>query len=356
MVASQRKQEIFAELTIVVGKRAPQFYASEYRVNVSESAPIGFNVAQLRAKSFNPDPYNPKHLRYSLSTAHATQSAEFSIYSENGTVILARQVDYESDLREYSLVVHVHEQSGWLLSSSARLVVHIEDANDNAPQFTLSEYVRNSPVPEDLPAHTFIMQVEVQDRDSGHNAAIQWHVSNAHFYIRPATGGGGGGGGAGESNDTHRAAIYNAGRLDYEIGAQHVYRFDVMACDAGVPTPLCATAKVSVPVSNVNDEKPKFDQKVILATLDENVAPGAYVTTVQASDGDGDRITFALKDESGPFEISRDTGIVKLRLDRHIDPNEDYYNLTVYAEDDGSCCCNTLANNGLVDSNINSII
>jgi len=321
-----KTQEIFAELTIIVGKKAPQFYQSEYKVNISENAPIGYNVVQMRAKSFNPDPFNKKHLRYSLLTRQGHQSAEFSMYSENGTVILARKVDYETDLREYNLVVYVTEQSGWLLSSSARLNIYIEDYNDNAPQFTLSEYVRNQPVPEDLNANTFIIQVEVQDRDSEQNSEIQWQVSNPNFYIKPFS-----------ETDTTRAKIYNQGTLDFEI-PQHLYRFDVLACDKGQPS-LCATAKVSVPISNVNDEKPKFDQKVILATLDENVPSGAYVTTVQATDGDGDRIAFRLKDETGPFEINRESGIVKIKADRKIDPNEDYYNLTIYAQDDGSCCC-----------------
>ncbi|CAF0714325.1 unnamed protein product [Brachionus calyciflorus] len=320
-----KTQEIFAELTIIVGKKAPQFYQSEYKVNISENAPIGYNVIQMRAKSFNPDPLNKKHLRYSLQTRQG-QSAEFSIYSENGTVILARKVDYETDLREYNLIVQVTEQSGWLLSSTARLNIYIEDYNDNAPQFTLSEYVRNQPVPEDLNPDTFIIQVEVQDRDNGRNSEIEWQVSNPNFYIRPFS-----------DSDTSKAKIYNEGKLDFEI-PQHMYRFDVIACDKGEPK-LCASAKVSVPISNVNDEKPKFDQKVILATLDENVPPGAYVTTVQATDGDGDRIYFRLKDESGPFEINRESGIVKVKSDHRIDPREDYYNLTIYAEDDGSCCC-----------------
>jgi hypothetical protein len=297
---SNKSQEIFAELTVIVGKKAPQFYQSEYKVNISESAPIGFNVVQMRAKSFNPDPFNKKHLRYSLQTRDG-QSAEFSIYSENGTVILARNIDYETEKREYNLIVHVTEQSGWLLSSSARLNVYIEDSNDNAPQFTLSEYVKNQAVPEDLNPDTFIIHVEVQDRDSGRNAEIDWQVSNPNFYIKPFS-----------DTDTLKAKIYNVGKLDFEI-PQHMYRFDVIACDRGQP-PLCSSAKVSVPISNVNDEKPKFDQKVILATLDENVPSGAYVTTVQATDGDGDRIFFKLKDESGPFEINRESGIVKVRI------------------------------------------
>ena len=195
---SNKSQEIFAELTIIVGKKAPQFYQTEYKVNISEHAPIGYNVVQMRAKSFNPDPYNKKHLRYSLLTKQGHQSAEFSIYSENGTVILARKVDYETDLREYNLVVYVTEQSGWLLSSSARLNIYIEDYNDNAPQFTLSEYVRNQPVAEDLNPNTFIIQVEVQDRDSEQNAEIQWQVSNPNFYIKPFS-----------DTDTTRAKIYN---------------------------------------------------------------------------------------------------------------------------------------------------
>jgi hypothetical protein len=164
-----------------------------------------------------------------------------------------------------------------------------------------------------------------QDRDSSPNSDIDWRLTNPNFYVEPLEPAG------------HTARIYNKASLDFEI-PQHMYRFDVIACDRGQPQ-LCASAKVSVPVSNVNDEKPKFDQRVILASLDENVPSGAYVTTVQATDGDGDRVFFRLKDESGPFEINRESGIVKIKNDRRIDPREDYYNLTIYAQDDGSCCC-----------------
>lgn len=323
---NNKSQEIFAELIIHVGKRAPQFYQSEYKINISESAPIGYLVANMRAKSFNPDPFNKKHLRYSLLTKQNKQSDEFSIYSENGTVILARKVDYETDKREYNLIVTVSEQSGWLFSSSTRLNIYIEDANDNPPQFTLSEYVKNVQVPEDIPFDTFIISVEVQDRDSGPNSEIEWSVSNTNFYVKPFS-----------ANDTKRAKIYNKGRLDYEI-PQHVYRFDVIACDKG-KEPLCANAKVSVPMSNVNDEKPRFDMKVITSILDENVPPGTFVTTITATDDDGDRVFFSLKDETSPFEINRESGIVKIKNDRRIDAKQDYYNLTVFADDDGSCCC-----------------
>ncbi len=32
-------------------------------------------------------------------------------------------------------------------------------------------------------AHTFIMQVKVQDRDSGPNGQIEWRLSNPNFYL-----------------------------------------------------------------------------------------------------------------------------------------------------------------------------
>ena len=160
--------------------------------------------------------------------------------------------------------MHVTEQSGWLLSSSTQLNIYVSDYNDNAPQFTLSEYVRNQAVPEDLAADTFIIQVEVQDRDSNINSDMEWKVSNPNFYVKPYS-----------NHNTKLARVYNKHNLDFEI-PQHMYRFDVIACDRGSPS-LCASAKISVPVSNVNDEKPKFDQRVILASLDENVPSGMFI-------------------------------------------------------------------------------
>lgn len=43
---------------------------------------------------------------------------------------------------------------------------------------------------------------------------------------------------------------------------------------------------------NKNDEEPKFSQQVYTPNVDENAGPNTLVTTVVASDKDGDNVRF----------------------------------------------------------------
>ena len=91
---------------------------------------------------------------------------------------------------------------------------------------------------------------------------------------------------------------------------------------------------------NKNDEWPKFSQQVYTPNVDENAGPNTLVTTVVASDKDGDGVTFGFvggTSRSGLFRIEENTGVIRLvngeiRLDR------DKYELNVTAMDDGKCC------------------
>ncbi len=54
--------------------------------------------------------------------------------------------------------------------------------------------------------------------------------------------------------------------------------------------PQTGTATVRVYTKNKNDEEPKFSQQVYTPNVDENAGPNTLVTTVVASDKDGDNV------------------------------------------------------------------
>lgn len=54
--------------------------------------------------------------------------------------------------------------------------------------------------------------------------------------------------------------------------------------------PATGTATVRVYTKNKNDEEPKFSQQVYTPNVDENAGPETLVTTVVASDKDGDNV------------------------------------------------------------------
>lgn len=58
---------------------------------------------------------------------------------------------------------------------------------------------------------------------------------------------------------------------------------------AGEPAQT-GTATVRIYTKNKNDEEPKFSQQVYTPNVDENAGPNTLVTTVVASDKDGDNV------------------------------------------------------------------
>lgn len=75
------------------------------------------------------------------------------------------------------------------------------------------------------------------------------------------------------------------------------------------------TATVRVYTKNKNDEEPKFSQQVYTPNVDENAGPNTLVTTVVASDKDGDNVRFGFVGGgtvSGQFVIEEITGVIRL--------------------------------------------
>lgn len=66
-------------------------------------------------------------------------------------------------------------------------------------------------------------------------------------------------------------------------------RSSINSLISGEP-PQTGTATVRVYTKNKNDEEPKFSQQVYTPNVDENAGPNTLVTTVVASDKDGDNV------------------------------------------------------------------
>nr|CAI5819088.1 unnamed protein product [Callosobruchus analis] len=160
------------------------------------------------------------------------------------------------------------------------------------------------------------------DADSGTNAEIEYFVSDDHFSVDPS------------------GIISNNKQLDADNNNAY-YEFVVTAKDKGEPAKT-GTATVRVYTKNKNDEEPKFSQQVYTPNVDENAGPNTLVTTVVASDKDGDNVRFGFVGggtSSGQFVIEEITGVIRLH-NKPISLDRDKYELNVTAMDDGACCVN----------------
>ncbi|KAK9710878.1 Cadherin domain [Popillia japonica] len=303
-------------LSIVGGKRAPQFYMPSYEAEIPENQKKDSDIISVKAKSFA-----DREIRYTLK-AQGQGAGTFNIGPTSGIVKLAKELDFE-DLRQphvYSLVVTATEDSGGF-STSVELTIRVTDVNDNAPKFELPDYQAHN-VDEDIPPGTSILKVKAMDADSGANAEIEYLVSDDHFSVDPS------------------GIISNNKQLDADNNNAY-YEFVVTAKDKGEPAKT-GTATVRVYTKNKNDEEPKFSQQVYTPNVDENAGPNTLVTTVVASDKDGDNVRFGFVGggtSSGQFVIEEITGVIRLRS-REIALEKDKYELNVTAMDDGACCVN----------------
>ncbi|XP_045534193.1 neural-cadherin isoform X1 [Papilio machaon] len=303
-------------LSIVGGKRAPQFYLSNYETEIAENQKKDSDIISVKAKSFA-----DREIRYTLK-AQGQGAGTFNIGPTSGIVKLAKELDFE-DLRQphvYSLVVTATEDSGGF-STSVELTIRVTDVNDNAPKFELPDYQAHN-VDEDIAKGTSILKVKAMDADSGKNAEIEYLVSDDHFAV------------------DNNGIITNNKQLDADNNNAY-YEFVVTARDKGEPAKT-GTATVRVYTKNKNDEEPKFSQQVYTPNVDENAGPNTLVTTVVASDKDGDNVRFGFVGggtSSGQFVIEEITGVIRLH-NKPISLDRDKYELNVTAMDDGACCVN----------------
>lgn len=300
------------KLSIVGGRRAPQFYMEKYSVFIKEDTKKDTEILEMKAKSFS-----DREIRYTLQ-AKNKGSGTFIIEPGSGKIKLAKELDFE-DLRQpktYILRVNASEDSGGF-TSSIDVTVTILDVNDNAPRFELPDYqVYN--ILEDVKIGTKITTISATDADSGRNAEIEYSIDRNEFSI------------------DSRGNIMTSRRLDADVN--NTYVLTVKATDKGSP-PLSGTAVVRVYTENTNDEAPKFSQDVYTPNVDENAGPRTLVTTVVASDKDGDNVQFgfAPNTKTSMFQIDERTGVIRLS-NNAIKLDRDKYELNVTAKDDGKCC------------------
>ncbi|XP_076297147.1 neural-cadherin isoform X1 [Lasioglossum baleicum] len=304
-------------LSIVGGKRAPQFYMTAYEAEIPENQKKDSDIISVKAKSFA-----DREIRYTLKAQGQGAAGTFNIGPTSGIVKLAKELDFE-DLRQlhiYTLTVTATEDSGGF-STAVELTIRVSDVNDNAPKFELPDYQAHN-VDEDISLGTNILKVKATDADSGTNAEIEYLVSDDHFSV------------------DSKGIIVNNKQLDADNNNAY-YEFVVTAKDKGEP-PKTGTATVRIYTKNKNDEEPKFSQQVYTPNVDENAGPNTLVTTVVASDKDGDNVRFRFvggNTTSGQFVIEEITGVIRLH-GNNISLDRDKYELNVTALDDGACCLN----------------
>ncbi|KAM4675302.1 protocadherin gamma-C5-like isoform 8-T8 [Discoglossus pictus] len=153
------------------------------------------------------------------------------------------------------------------MQSRCLILIEIEDANDNAPEITISSMI--SDIPENAAVGTAVGFLSIKDKDSGRNGEVHLELSpNLPFKVKAFN---------------NRYSLVTDGLLDREKVSQ--YNLDLVATDLGSP-PLSTKTSIILNISDINDNPPVFSQPHFNAFIQENNKPGTLLCTVSAFDLD----------------------------------------------------------------------
>ncbi|XP_068445965.1 protocadherin beta-16-like [Clinocottus analis] len=153
-----------------------------------------------------------------------------------------------------------------------RINIHVQDINDNAPQF--SEDLILFDIAESAVRGAKFLLTEAHDADIGSNTVQRYDLqNNEHFTINVDTGGGG----------KKHPELVLVKELDRE--QERELKLVMTALDGGSPQ-RSGTAIIHVTVLDANDNAPVFSKAIYEANLPENASSGTVIITVSASDAD----------------------------------------------------------------------
>uniref|UniRef100_A0A8C6WCW5 Protocadherin gamma subfamily A, 5 n=1 Tax=Nannospalax galili TaxID=1026970 RepID=A0A8C6WCW5_NANGA len=275
----------------------PLFTQTEYRVSVPENAPVGTRLLTLTATDAD-EGINGK-LTYYFRNEEDKISETFQLDSNLGEISTIQSLDYEES--EFYLMEVVAQDGGALLAN-AKVLVTVQDVNDNAPEVTLTSLTNS--ISEDCPSGTIIAIFSVHDGDSGENGEILCSIPrNLPFKLEKLV-----------DNYYH---LLTTRALDREETPD--YNITVTVIDHGTP-PLSTENHISLKVADINDNPPAFSHPSYSTSIPENNPKGISIFSVTAYDidsGDNAQVTYSLAEY--PFQeapapsyvsINSETGIL----------------------------------------------
>ena len=228
----------------------------------------------------------------------------FQIDGGSGAIMLreGQSLDYEdpflSPSHNHTLIVVAMDGGENPLSSSAMVVICVQDVNDNAPEFS-ENFLRVSIL--ENTSLTSIVQVTATDADSAINAQVRYAMLGDMGALRVFR----------VSDSGH---VYTTGGLDREM--RDTYHLTILAIDSGSHS-MTSSVPLLVEVEDVADDPPLFSREKYSLHIDSRVMHGSVLTTVTASTRDlsvnGSSICYSIISSGAPpslFEVDSSGNIL----------------------------------------------
>ncbi|XP_029926425.1 cadherin-23 isoform X1 [Myripristis murdjan] len=308
---------VFVEVQDVNDNR-PIFLQNSYETSILETVPRGTSILQVQAT--DADQGENGRVLYRILSGNSNNL--FSIDKHTGLVTRGLKALDRETSSSHVLEVEAYNSDHGRMRSSVRVIVYVEDANDEVPVFTQQQYNRLG-LRETAGIGTSVIVVRATDPDTGDGGAVAYALvsgSDRKFEVDVSTG-----------------LVTTVDYLDYET--KTTYLMNVSATDQAPPfhQGFCT---VYVTLLNELDEAVAFFSAGYEASLRENIATGTEVVQVQAQSADNlNQLTYRFDPDTSPaalalFKIDSITGRITVTglLDRE---KGDLYTLTIVADDGG---------------------
>ncbi|XP_053735575.1 protocadherin-20 [Synchiropus splendidus] len=279
-----------------VNDNVPRFLQTHYQLEVEENKPPAAALITLSAS--DADSGNNGRVSYRLE-----ETGAFSIDPASGVLSASASLDREQQA-SYQLTVFAKDCGSPELESHAAILVRVLDQNDNPPLFLSQHFIFF--ISENDPQFALVGKVGVTDPDEGVNGDTEMYVANhsGPFVV-----------------DNLRGALHTTASLDREA-CDH-YELHLLARDNGHPTSLTSSAKVTIFVEDINDNRPKVlrpNNNFTCLAVSPATATGTMVTKIYATDEDSglnSEITYTVVDQdlkrrSTPFHVEPTSGNITL--------------------------------------------
>ncbi|MGH0119617.1 UNVERIFIED_CONTAM: hypothetical protein FKN15_058068, partial [Acipenser sinensis] len=308
-----------------INDNAPRFTHNIYNGSVIEMSKPGTSVLQVIA--VDPDDSSVSgHARVMYSIIKGGE--KFRIDLNTGIITSSNMLDREQQ-KTYELIVRAKDMPGYEggFSSTASVIITLEDINDNVATFTKKQYTLS--VLEDRPIGSEAGMLQIEDKDEPQNTNPVFSFVKRDFRgLFDVV----------SDNITKNAVIVLKQLLDYEKVKTYTMEVEVTektTVPPGKRDPQVNTrAMVFLNVLDV-DEPPVFQRPSYFFSIFENASLGTQVGSVFASDPDeAQKIVRYSINGGNVVTINRDSGSIKTsnNLDREMNA---WHNVTITAVEDG---------------------
>ncbi|NXB72911.1 PCDGM protein, partial [Donacobius atricapilla] len=309
-----------------VNDNAPQFPKPEVVLEITEVANPGTRLPLEVAE-------DPDMGSNSISTYELSPSKHFALsINVRGDGVKMPEIVLEKALDREKVPVHhltltALDGGNPVKSGTARVTIHVLDANDNPP--VCDPPISKVLLEENMPVGTLVTKLNVTDLDEGPNGDVEYSFKTSNNAPGKFT--------KLFSLDARTGEIRTKAPLDYEESS--AYEIAVRARDKGSPA-MEGHCHLRVELIDINDNSPEIVLTSVSSPVQEDAAPGTVIALIGVKDsdsGDNGQVRLQIAKEL-PFKLVSSfkehfSLVTSGPLDREMASG---YNITVRAVDSGS--------------------